>query len=179
MSETDLARKAAAGDGDAFGELVQRHAAVARRLARAALQDPDDADDAVQDAFLLAWRNLASFDSERPFAPWLMRIVLNAAADLRRRRKVRRVEPLMDNVPGRGSPEAETDKVLFNQRFKEALATLPERQRVAVVMFDAEGFEHSEIAAVLGVPVGTVRSDVFHARRALRKVLGAFHEGSP
>lgn len=176
MSDADLALRAAAGDGDAFGELVRRHAAAARRLARAALQDPEDADDAVQDALLSAWRNLARYDRARPFAPWFMRIVLNAAADLRRRRKVRKAEPLADTVPGRGSPEQDTDRVLFSEKLAGALAVLPERQRVAVVLFDAEGYQHAEIAEMLGVPVGTIRSDVFHARRALREALGAFRE---
>ncbi|MGE0353675.1 MAG: RNA polymerase sigma factor [Gemmatimonadales bacterium] len=178
MSDADLAVRAAAGDGDAFGQLVDRHAPAARRVARALLQNPEDADDAVQDAFLLAWRHLDRFDPTRPFAPWFMRIVTNAAADLRRRRRVRRTEALPETAPSRqASPETETDRVLLHRRLQEALARLPERQRIAVTLFDAEGYEHAEIAEIVGVPVGTVRSDVFHARRALRLALKPFHEG--
>ena len=177
MSDADLARRAAKGDSVAFGELVNRHAAAARRLARTVLQNAEDADDAAQDGFLLAWRHIDRYDPGRPFAPWLMRIVMNAAADLRRKRRVRRTEqiPVSTTAPG-PSPETETDRTLFRAQLREALARLPERQRTAVVLFDAEGYSHADIATVLGIPEGTVRSDVFHARRALRSALGAFKE---
>ena len=177
MSDADLAQRAATGDSDAYGELVGRHAAAARRLARTVLQNADDADDAAQEAFLLAWRNIARYDPARPFTPWLMRIVMNAAADLRRKRRVRTTEPIPASaLSASASPEEETDRTLFNAQLEAALAELPERQRVAVVLFDAEGYAHADIAAMLGVPEGTVRSDVFHARRALRQALGAFKE---
>ena len=177
MSDAELAQRAARGDSDAYGELVDRHAAAARRLARTVLQNADDADDAAQEAFLLAWRNMSRYDPSRPFTPWLMRIVMNAAADLRRKRRVRTTEPIpLTALSDVASPEEETDRTLFNAQLEAALAELPERQRVAVVLFDAEGYAHADIAALLGVPEGTVRSDVFHARRALRQALGAFKE---
>jgi RNA polymerase sigma-70 factor (ECF subfamily) len=94
VSDADLARRAASGDSDAYGQLVDRHAAAARRLARTVLQNAEDADDAAQEAFLLAWRHIARYDPARPFAPWLMRIVMNAAADLRRKRRVRTTEQI-------------------------------------------------------------------------------------
>ena len=177
VSDADLAQQAARGDSDAFGELVNRHAAAARRLARTVLQNAEDADDAAQEGFLLAWRHIARYDSGRPFAPWLMRIVMNAAADLRRKRRVRSTEPIPVNALSEAaSPEIETDRTLFSAQLETALAELPERQRVAVVLFDAEGYAHADIATLLGVPEGTVRSDVFHARRALRQSLAAFKE---
>lgn len=177
MSDAELAQRAARGDSDAYGELVERHAAAARRLARTVLQNAEDADDAAQDAFLLAWRHIASYDANRPFAPWLMRIVMNAAADLRRKRRVRTTEQIPGSaLSAEASPEVETDRVLFRSQLNAALAELPERQRIAVVLFDAEGYPHADIAAMLGVPEGTVRSDVFHARRALRQALAAFKE---
>lgn len=149
----------------------------ARRVARAVLRDDDDADDAVQDGVLAAWRAIDRYDDARPFRPWLMRIVLNAALDARRRRRVRHSEVLHEGHESGGPlPDRATDQSLFRERFREALAGLPERQRVAVVLFDAEGYAHAEIAEVLGVPEGTVRSYVFHARRALRQALGDFKE---
>lgn len=177
MSDADLAQRAAQGDSDAYGELVNRHAAAARRLARTVLQNAEDADDAAQEGFLLGWRHIGRYDPARPFAPWLMRIVMNAAADLRRKRKVRATEeiPVSAISPG-ASPEVETDRTLFRAQLEDALAQLPERQRVAVVLFDAEGYSHADIAALLGIPEGTVRSDVFHARRTLRKALAVFKE---
>jgi RNA polymerase sigma factor (sigma-70 family) len=159
---------------------VNRHAAAARRLARTVLQNAEDADDAAQEAFLLAWRHIARYDPARPFAPWLMRIVMNAAADLRRKRRVRSTEPIpVSALSPEALPDEAADRTLFRSELEKALASLPERQRMAVVLFDAEGYAHADIAALLGVPEGTVRSDVFHARRALRQALAAFKEAGP
>jgi RNA polymerase sigma-70 factor (ECF subfamily) len=175
VPEPELAALAHAGDADAFGELVTRYAAQARRLARTILLDPDDADDAAQDGFLAAWRHLGRYDPGRPFGPWLLRIVANAAADRRRRRRVRQTEELSPAAAARGpGPAADTDRSALRGVFTTALRELPERQRTAIVLFDVEGYSHAEIAKVLGVPEGTVRSDVFHARRALREPLAAW-----
>jgi RNA polymerase sigma-70 factor (ECF subfamily) len=101
-----------------------------------------------------------------------MRIVANAAADRRRRRKVRAAEELSESTAGGGvGPDVETDRRAFLEAFQSALARLPERQRIAVALFDVEGYSHAEIADILGIPQGTVRSDVFHARRRLRSAL--------
>jgi RNA polymerase sigma-70 factor (ECF subfamily) len=102
MQDAELAALAQAGDREAFGELVARYAAQARRLARTILGDPDDADDAAQDGFLSALKHLGRFDPARPFGPWLMRIVANAAGDRRRRRRVREVQPLSPVGCGNG-----------------------------------------------------------------------------
>lgn len=175
--DTDLARRAAGGDPDAFGELAVRHAETARRLARALLGSPDDADDAVQDGVLAAWQAVDRYDPERPFGPWLVRIVLNAARDRGRRRKVRETEPLAPALATGGPlPDDDAGRAMLRDAIGGALHQLPERQRLAVTMFDAEGYGHADIAEVLGVPVGTVRSDVFHARRALRAALAPYRE---
>lgn len=180
VDEAALARLAAAGDGDAFGALVERYGGPARRVARSILGIGEDADDAVQDGMIAAWRAIGRYDSGRPFRPWLMRIVANAALDLGRRRKVRQAGPIPESAESSFvAPDRATDHALFREELRVALETLPERQRVAVVLFDAEGYSHAEIAEVLQVPEGTVRSYVFHARRALRRALGAFQEEAP
>jgi len=174
-TDAELAVRAQAGDREAFGALVMRYSAQARRMALAVLSDPEDADDAAQDGFLAALRHMGRYDAGRPFGPWLLRIVANAAADRRRRLKVRRTEELSPQVASRTADPAEvTDRRGLREAFTTALARLPERQRIAVVLFDVEGYSHGEIAAVLGIPEGTVRSDVFHARRALREPLAAW-----
>jgi len=178
-AETDgeLVARTLAGEQAAFGILVERYAASVRRVARAVLGDPDDADDAAQDALLAALVKLRQYDPRRPFGPWLMRIAANAATDRRRRRRVRRTEPLDGNVVAGGTlPDAETNRRVLGQRLRDALSQLPERRRVAVVLFDVEGYSHAEIGRVLGIPEGTVRSEVFHARRALRSLLADWRE---
>ena len=174
-AESGLVAAARDGDQQAFGALVDRYSGVVRRVARSILENGFDADDAAQDAFLLAWRNLDRFDTGRPFRPWLMRIAVNAATDLYRRRKVRHAGALPEALEDRAAgPDRETDRSLLRQRLAEALSELSERQRVAVTMFDAEGYSHADIAEIMDVPVGTVRSLVFHARRALRKALAPY-----
>src|SRR2546428_11375976 len=104
--EAALVARALAGDRAAFGVLAERYAAPARRVARAVLDDPDDADDAAQDALLAALVKLQQYDPRRPFGPWLIRIVANAATDPRRRRSVRRPAPRVRRAPVPGARPA-------------------------------------------------------------------------
>jgi len=169
--------RAQSGDRAAFGILVERYAAQARRVARAVLGDPDDADDAAQDAFLAALTKLDRYDPKRPFGPWLMRIVANAATDRRRRRTVRRAEQLDPGLTAGGTrPDADAERSALGESLRAGLAQLTPRRRLAVVLFDVEGYTHREIAEILGIPEGSVRSEVFHARRRLRELLADWKE---
>lgn len=172
MNEARLAQAASRGDQDAFGRLVLAHALTARRVAYSVLGDWDAAEDVVQDAALSAWQAVDRYDPGRAFRPWFLRIVSNAALDHARRRRVRRTEALGDTEPHLGpTPDRLADQALLRGHLGRAIQELPERQRIAITMFDLEGYSHAEIAESLGVPEGTVRSYVFHARRALRRAL--------
>lgn len=149
-----------------------RYEAQVRRVARAVTGNAMDADDAAQDAFLSALDRIETYDRSRPFGPWLMRIATNAAIDLLRRRAVRSAEPLDERLATAGtSPAREAEVADLRDRLRAALYELPERQRLALTLFDVEGYPHADIADILGIPEGTVRSDVFHARRAMRGML--------
>lgn len=176
--DIELVKRAKAGDRDAFGVLVHRYGALVRRLTRAVLRHREDADDAAQEAFFSAWAARDRFDERQAFPPWLARIALNQARDLRRRRTVRRTEPL-ETAPAIavGAPDDHAGEALLGARLDAALTGLSERQRVALVLFEVEGYAAAEIGELLGIPEGTVRSDVFHARRKLRAILGE-REGS-
>ncbi len=177
QDEAGLVARVVAGDRVAFGVLVERYAAVARRVARAVLGNAEDADDAAQDAMLSALVKLDQYDARRPFGPWLLRIVANAATDRRRRRTVRHAQPLDPGLTAGGPrPDTTAERRALSERLRQALAELPERRRVAVVLFDVEGYSHAEIAGILGIPEGTVRSEVFHARRRLRALLADWKE---
>jgi RNA polymerase sigma-70 factor (ECF subfamily) len=160
------------GDEAAFGELVKRHQRRAYAVARAIVLNHEDAEDAVQEAFLHAFRALDRFRPDQAFGAWLHRIVANAALDLTRRRKVREAEELPDTVASPFHDPAEADDL--KRRLREALADLPPRQRAVIVLHDVEGFKHAEIGNTLGIPEGTARSDLHYARARLRDALGDF-----
>jgi RNA polymerase sigma-70 factor (ECF subfamily) len=168
--ERELVEAAQRGNREAFAELVRSHHRRAYAVARAIVLDHHDAEDAVQDGFLHAYRALARFRTGEPFGAWVHRIVANAALDLQRRRKVRRTSVLLDSVALPFRDPAESDEL--RRRLAAALAELPPRQRAVIVLHDVEGFRHAEIGDMLGIPEGTARSDLHHARAALRRLLG-------
>jgi len=167
--ERALAEAARAGDHNAFAGLVRQHQRRAYLVARAIVTVHEDAEDAVQEGFVRAWAALNRFDTSQNFGPWLNRIVANAALDIARRRKVRTTDELSDALqsPFR-DPAADAE---LSERLAEALATLPERARSVIVLHDVEGFTHAEIGDTLGIPSGTARSDLHHARQKLRGLL--------
>jgi RNA polymerase sigma-70 factor, ECF subfamily len=167
--EKALVLSAQRGELEAFSELVRRHQRRAYAVARAIVLTHEDAEDAVQDAFLHAYRALHRFLPDQAFGAWLHRIVANASLDITRRRKVRDADELPETLASPFRDPAETDELRL--RLREALERLPERQRSVIVLHDVEGFKHSEIGKLLGIPEGTARSDLHYARSALRRLL--------
>lgn len=167
--ERSLVVAAQAGNNEAFASLVRLHQRRAYAVCRAIVLTHEDAEDAVQDGFLHAYKALGRFLPDQPFGAWLYRIMANASLDLVRRRKVRDADELPDTIalPFRDPGEADE----LRTRLQKALATLGERQRAVIVLHDIEGFTHGEIGGMLGIPEGTARSDLHHARAALRKLL--------
>lgn len=169
LHERSLVVRAQSGDSDAFAALVRLHQRRAYAVARAIVLTHEDAEDAVQDGFLHAYRALDRFLPDQPFGAWLYRIMANASLDLVRRRKVRDADELPETVTVPFRDPGESDEL--RRRLSEALETLAARQRAVIVLHDIEGFTHGEIGAMLGIPEGTARSDLHHARAALRKIL--------
>lgn len=168
--ERALVLAAQEGDNAAFAGLVRRHQRRAYAVARSIVLSHDDAEDAVQEGFLHAFRALARFRPEQAFGAWLHRIVANAALDIARRRKVRDADELPETLSSPHRDPAEADEL--RARLATALGTLGERQRAVIVLHDVEGYKHAEIGALLGIPEGTARSDLHHARAHLRRLLG-------
>lgn len=167
--EKALVLSAQRGELEAFSELVRRHQRRAYAVARAIVLTHEDAEDAVQDAFLHAYRALHRFLPDQAFGAWLHRIVANASLDITRRRKVRDADDLPETIASPFRDPAEMDELRI--RLRAALEHLPERQRSVIVLHDVEGFKHSEIGKLLGIPEGTARSDLHYARSALRRLL--------
>lgn len=168
--ERALVSLAKQGDERGFAGLVRLHQRRAYIVARSIVLTHEDAEDAVQEGFLRAYQALDRFDPEQTFGAWLNRIVANAALDLARRRKVRNAEELSESIPTAFRDPAEGGEL--RERLEDALAKLPDRARAVIVLHDVEGFTHAEIGEMLGIPGGTARSDLHHARQKLRVLLG-------
>lgn len=167
--ERELVGLALEGDSRGFAGLVRMHQRRAYSVARSIVLTHEDAEDAVQEGFLRAFQAMATFDPGKPFGAWLNRIIANAALDLARRKKVRNAEELSDAMPSPFRDPAEDAEL--RARLQDALAKLPERSRAVIVLHDVEGFTHAEIGEMLGIPGGTARSDLHHARQRLRGLL--------
>ncbi|MGE3889739.1 MAG: RNA polymerase sigma factor, partial [Vicinamibacterales bacterium] len=175
-----LVARAREGEREAFGELLQRHLPAARRLALAALGRPADADEAVQDASLAAWKALADLETDDAFRAWFLRIVWRKALDRRRslRALVSRVVGIDDGTgrvaeapaPGRGAEALAIDGEMARAAARIVHA-LPRRLRDPFLLAASGDHRYEEIAALLGVPVGTVKWRVSEARRVAREKL--------
>ena len=168
-TERALVRDAQNGSEPAFAMLVRSHMRRAYAVARAICATHEDAEDAVQDGFLHAYRALERFRPEQAFAAWLNRIVANAALDIGRRRKVRDADALPETLSVPAFDPSERSEL--RRRLGTALGVLPDRQRSVLVLHDVEGYTHGEIGSMLGIPEGTARSDLHHARASLRERL--------
>jgi len=173
-----LVERAAAGDLAAFNDLVALHQDHLWALVVRLVPDPDQAQDAVQEAFFSAYRNLRSFRGGS-VRSWLSRIAINAAMDAQRYRKRRPAQPypeLEDEAwqPPAG-PDADPERIaLAAERsivLAGAMALITDDQRTAIVLFDVEGYDYAEIAAMTGVSLGTVKSRIHRGRLALRALL--------
>jgi RNA polymerase sigma-70 factor, ECF subfamily len=165
-----------AGDRDAFGEIVRRHQDRLWRVALRTLGNPDDAADAVQDAFVSAYRAAGAYRGDAAVTTWLHRIVVNACLDLVRRRSSRPTAPLDETATGLADADALSPRETAHEVLS-ALRKLPVDQAAAVVLVDVEGFSVADTAAILDVPEGTVKSRCARARSRLAVLLGDLGPG--
>lgn len=184
--EQRLVRAAKRGDLAAFNQLVLMYQSQAYNIAYRLLGDPDAAADATQDAFLKAFRRLHQHRGGS-FRSWLLRIVTNTCYDLLRKRKRRPTVPLepqsdeeeSDRLPrwqsNAESPEEAVLRREIHWAVQEGLSQLSPEHRAVVVLSDIEGLSYEEIARVLDIPVGTVKSRLSRARARLRDYLRAHH----
>jgi RNA polymerase sigma-70 factor (ECF subfamily) len=170
--EARLIERVQRGDTGAYDLLVRRHLRRAYHLAYRILERREDAEDLVQEAFMVALDRIDTFDVARPFAPWLSRIVLTRALNARKAASRRRGAPLGDDaLSTEASPLAEAETNDVHERVRAALASLPERQRVIIQLFELDGYSAQEVADLLGLSAGTVRWHAHEARRTLRELL--------
>jgi RNA polymerase sigma-70 factor (ECF subfamily) len=168
------------GDAAAFGELVRRYQDRLFNTVYRLVDNPEDAQDVVQESFLHAYQSLGGFKGDAQFFTWLYRIAVNAAISLKRKQRVTaRIDAGSDgdggnepldrsefSQPGRALEQADEER-----RMQEALNRLSSEHRAVLVLKDVEGQKYETIAAILQVPIGTIRSRLHRARLELREIL--------
>lgn len=163
------------GDLDALGELYERHKLAVYRTALAITRDERAAEDILQDVFLRVHAYAASIDETRPLAPWLYRVTVNLAYSWTKRVKYL-FYSLHDTLdrwvsPPQHHPEAATDEQERRQGLQQAIDALPLGHRIVIVLYYLEGLSLKEIAYVMDIPEGTVKSRLHYARESLRGAL--------
>ncbi len=174
MDETDadLVRAVRQHDRHAADRLLERYLRASRAVALAVTGDEADADDVCQEAFVAAIERIDDCREPEKFGSWLLQIVRNRARNVLRAYGSRRTVVLEDTTPSRlSSPSEDVERGELAEQLLRALAEIPEQHREVVLLHDLEGWKHREIGERLGLPEGTVRSHLHHARRRLRQLL--------
>jgi len=171
--DRSLTQLAAQGDQDAFGELVQLHQSAVFNVAYRMLGNQRDAEDAAQEAFIRAYKAFDNFDSDRPFRPWIKRIVTNLCLNrIKGHRPTLSLEsglpPPKEPNPG---PEAQTAKRQRETEIRSAIISLNPRYRAVIELRHFQDMNYEEIAKTLSKPLSTVKSDLFRARKMLAEKL--------
>lgn len=184
--DSELISKSKLGDTDAFGQLVDRYQQKVYNIAFRMTNSHEDALDLAQESFLRVYRALASYKGESAFSTWVFRIASNVCLDeMRKKKRQPRIALSTDSLvageegdyaieiaSGEASnPEQRLLQAEMRREITQALNTLSEEHRVVLVLRDIEGYSYEEIADMLGVNIGTIKSRLNRARLALREVL--------
>lgn len=186
--DSELIRRARAGDFSALDELVQRHYRTAFNLAFRLTNSYDDAQDIVQEAFVRVHNALPSFRGDANFTTWLYRIVRNVFLDERKKQRIRahssleEMVDLEDNAVARQiedprpGPQWAVERTERSQIIQQAVMGLPQNQRLMISLYHFQHRSYEEIAEIMDLPIGTVKSRLNRARLALKNKLGGLRE---
>ena len=173
VTDADLVARCRAGEVDAFEAVYRRHASRLFTLACRMSGSAHDAEDLLQEIFLQAHRKLESFKGDASLGTWLYRLAINHCLDFVRSRQMKN-QKVTETLDAESSvvPTARHESPIARIDLERAIAGLPPGCREAFVLHDVEGFDHKEVAAMLGIAEGTSKSQVFKARTKLRAALG-------
>jgi RNA polymerase sigma-70 factor (ECF subfamily) len=176
VDDAALVARTLGGRSDAFETLVERYERAVYHLSLKTLRDPEEAKDATQEAFFKAYRGLATFHPGAKFSTWLFSIAYHACCDRLSRRKRYTDAELPDRADPAPGPEALVLARSEAQKLRAAIDELPEKYRVAITLFHLQGKQYEEIAKVLDLPMGTVKTHLFRAKELLRRRLAGSTE---
>lgn len=168
------------GDDNQYAYLVTKYMKRVVSIAWGIVRNPDDAEDLAQEAFVKAFRTMSRFKEGEPFGPWIYRIVTNLSLDMLKHRQRHRQEALDESEAASRRDRADLPALTgeLQRRIDAAIESLPEMQRVVARLHLVEQFSHAEIAAMMKLSEGTVRSHLSLARGKLKKDLADVYEGS-
>ena len=170
--EQEIIVEAQNGSAEAFGLLVNAYSKRIYRAAYGFLRNMEDATDIVQEVFLRAFKNIASFDAQRPMYPWLYRITKNLCLNRIQHKESRNIGlPDWDLVGNSPTPEEITMRAQDEEHLCLALKSLPDNYREILELKHFQECSYQDIADILHIPIGTVMSRLFNARKKLRKIL--------
>ncbi|MGA8098376.1 MAG: sigma-70 family RNA polymerase sigma factor [Candidatus Cybelea sp.] len=171
-ADGDLVAMTLRGDSGAFATLVERYDRAVYHLAYRTLHDVEEARDATQEAFFKAFRSLRTFKPGAKFSTWIFAIAYHACCDRLNRRRHFTGDELPERADPSPSPEHQVIALDEASRLRAAIDALPEKYRTVVTLFHLQGKQYEEIASVLGLPMGTVKTHLFRAKEQLRRLLG-------
>ena len=177
MNQRDDVDRAKRGDHDAFAALVDARLARLDAAARLILRDGELARDAVQEALIRAWRDLPGLRDPDRFDAWLHRLLVNACLDLARRRRRRPIEVELTAIDAPSIPDA-SSRLALQEQVDDALGRLDPGQRAVVALYYLLGMPLTEVATVLGIPVGTAKSRLHYGLAAMRTAALREHEAT-
>jgi RNA polymerase sigma-70 factor, ECF subfamily len=182
QDDTHLVQASQQGDQDAFASLVQRHQRRVFNLVLCMLQDSEEASEITQEAFLAAWLGLPSFRGEARFATWLYRIAYNCALKQLERRKRRRLllaameaEQILEEVNKQKQTEDILELRARQAIVREQLEKLPTKYRIVLILRHLQEMTYEEMADILSLPIGTLKTHLFRARHLLKERVLAQH----
>lgn len=171
VDDHTLVAQTLGGRSEAFGTLVERYDRAVYHLAFRTLHDQEEARDVAQEAFFKAFRSLRTFKPGAKFSTWIFAITYHACCDRLSRRRRYSNEELPDRADPSAGPESQTIAGDEARRLRQAIAQLPEKYRTVITLYHLQGRQYDEIAKVLEVPIGTVKTHLFRAKEQLRRIL--------
>jgi RNA polymerase sigma-70 factor (ECF subfamily) len=181
IDDNQLVTTSKNGDQDAFSLLVQRYQRRVFNLIFRMLQNYEEANEVTQEAFLAAWQGLPSFRGEARFSTWLYRIAYNCALkqlDIRKHDRTLQTALQAEQPLEGGDPQNAVPDMLDNQEMvQEQLSQLPPKYRIVLILRHIQDMTYEEMAEVLTMPVGTIKTHLFRARNLLKERLQAFENG--
>jgi RNA polymerase sigma-70 factor (ECF subfamily) len=175
-TDDELIAAAASGQSEAFGVLIERYERAIYHLCLRTLRDGEEAKDATQEAFFKAFRATRTFRRGAKFSTWIFTIAYRACCDRLARRKRYCGDELPERADPAAGPQEQAESADEARRLRAAIDALPEKYRTVITLFHLQNKQYEEIAQVLDLPLGTVKTHLFRAKESLRKAL---EDGAP